>query len=48
MPMMQGAYDAMTTDERGAFLRGLDTLQTFILSARTALCGLGEGEVSVR
>lgn len=48
VPMMQGAYDAMTMDERGAFLRGLDTLQTFILSARTALCGLGEGEVSVR
>ena len=43
MPMMQGAYDEMTSDERSVFLRGLDTLQTFIGSARAALCGLEGG-----
>ena len=47
VPMMRGAYDEMTTDERGAFLRGLDTLQAFIGSARAALCGL-EGEATIR
>lgn len=47
VPMMQGAYDEMTPEERGAFLRGLDTLQTFIGSARAALCGL-EGEATIR
>ena len=47
VPMMQGAYDEMTSDERSVFLRGLDTLQTFIGSARAALCGL-EGEATIR
>ena len=47
VPMMQSAYDEMTPDERGAFLRGLDTLQTFIGSARAALCGL-DGEATIR
>ena len=47
VPMMQSAYDEMTPDERGTFLRGLDTLQTFIGSARAALCGL-DGEATIR
>ena len=47
VPMMQGAYDEMTSDELSVFLRGLDTLQTFIGSARAALCGL-EGEATIR
>lgn len=47
VPMMQGAYDEMISDERSVFLRGLDTLQTFIGSARAALCGL-EGEATIR
>lgn len=47
VPQMAGVADGMSMEERGAFVRGLDTMERFVASARQALRGL-EGEATVR
>lgn len=47
LPQMGGMADSMGMEERSAFVRGLDMLESFVGSARRALCGF-EGEATVR